>query len=174
MLALAAARKSFARAFSFGGSTTRGHVAAGSSVCGVGRRLFAVGGGKYDNAEKPSCDDTGSAGSAGSLAGAAAAATPPESPFPPGDDADVVSFFLLRHGQTNFNAIGRIQVLCSKLDCCHSSKLLCSCGVKQAGTAVRTQASSGSARLFCLLPRNCECLSSTCTDCCCMVSYHTM
>lgn len=33
--------------------------------------------------------------------------TPPESPAPD----DVTSFFLLRHGQTNFNAIGRIQVL---------------------------------------------------------------
>lgn len=34
--------------------------------------------------------------------------TPPESPAPPDDD--VMSFFLLRHGETNFNAVGRIQV----------------------------------------------------------------
>lgn len=101
MLALAAARKSFARAFCLGGSSvTRGPVSAGSGV--IGKRLF---GGKC-NAEKPG-HDADSAGSAGSLA---AAATPPESPFPPGDDGDLVSFFLLRHGQTNFNAIGRIQV----------------------------------------------------------------
>lgn len=98
VLALAAARKSVVRAFSFGGgSAARGPVARGGSG---GKRLF--GGGRFA-AEKPGSSDGGDAG--GRLA-----ATPPESPFPPGDDSDLVSFFLLRHGQTNFNAIGRIQV----------------------------------------------------------------
>lgn len=100
VLALAAARKNVARAFSFGGGSTPrgGHVAGGSSG---GRRLF---GGKFA-AEKPA----GSASDGGD-AGHVMTATPPESPFPPGNDGDLVSFFLLRHGQTNFNAIGRIQV----------------------------------------------------------------
>lgn len=34
--------------------------------------------------------------------------TPPVSPLP--DDDGIMSFYLLRHGQTNFNAVGRIQV----------------------------------------------------------------
>lgn len=103
VLALAAARKSVARAFCFGGgSTSRGHVARRSSG---GKRLF---GGRFAAEKKP--------GSAGSDAGCLAS-TPPESPFPPGSDEDLVSFFLLRHGQTNFNAIGRIQVRASLLGC---------------------------------------------------------
>lgn len=101
VLALAAARKSVARAFCFGGGgAARGHVARRGSS-GGGKRLF--GGGRFA-AEKPGSDG----GDAGRLA-----ATPPESPFPPGNDDDLVSFFLLRHGQTNFNAIGRIQVRAS-------------------------------------------------------------
>lgn len=97
VLALAAARKSVARAFSLvGASTPRGHVARGGG--GGKRGLF---GGRFA-AEKPAGSDGGDAGRL--------TATPPESPFPPGNDDDLVSFFLLRHGQTNFNAIGRIQV----------------------------------------------------------------
>lgn len=87
MLALTAARKSFARAFCFG---SRG----GGSSISVGKRLFR----------------TTAAQSAAKASGDGLVATPPESPFPPGEDGDLVSFFLLRHGQTNFNAIGRIQV----------------------------------------------------------------
>lgn len=88
LIALATARKSFTRAFCFGGG----------SSSSVGKRLF-----RSTAAESSAKAGTGPRG--------LATATPPESPFPPaGDDGELESFFLLRHGQTNFNAIGRIQV----------------------------------------------------------------
>lgn len=90
---MGAARKSFARAFCFGGGCRGSNVAAGS----VGGKRLLRG--------KCTTEHLGE--------GASLAATPPESPFPPGDDEELLSFFLLRHGQTNFNAIGRIQVCVS-------------------------------------------------------------
>lgn len=80
MLALATARKSVTRAFNFAGCNS---VHGQRGHAGSGKRLWA--------------------------AAQSSTATPPESPLPP-KDGDLVSFFLLRHGQTNFNAIGRIQV----------------------------------------------------------------
>lgn len=84
MLAIATARKRCVQAFSFSG--------VGSAISrhrpSISKRLF----GSADSAAEPSN------------------ATPPESPLPPPGEDDLVSFYLLRHGQTNFNAIGRIQV----------------------------------------------------------------
>lgn len=85
VLALAAVRRSLTRAFCF--SSARGGRSSGGGGLVRGKKSFRA------------------AGAAESLS-----ATPPESPFPSADD-DLVSFFLLRHGQTNFNAIGRIQVI---------------------------------------------------------------
>ena len=81
MLTMTAARKGIAQAFSFGG--LRGVISRQRPA--IGKRLFGA-------AAEPSNT------------------TPPESPLPPPGDDDLVSFYLLRHGQTNFNAIGRIQV----------------------------------------------------------------
>lgn len=85
MLAIATARKRCVQAFSFSG--------VGSAISrhrpSISKRLF----GSADSAAEPSN-----------------ASTPPESPLPPPGEDDLVSFYLLRHGQTNFNAIGRIQV----------------------------------------------------------------
>lgn len=91
MLALAAARKSFSRAFCFlgcsGSAENRGH---GGIRTNIKRDVCRA-------AAEPDQDDDN--------------ATPLVSPLlPPTEADDLVSFFLLRHGQTNFNAIGRIQV----------------------------------------------------------------
>lgn len=82
LLAIAAMRKSVGRAFSVGraGGVSSG-IRAGND--GLGKPLA-----------RPGVVE-------------AARSTPPESP-PTSDD--MMSFFLLRHGQTNFNAAGRIQV----------------------------------------------------------------
>ncbi|CAN0339780.1 unnamed protein product [Ectocarpus sp. 12 AP-2014] len=112
LIALATARKSFTRAFCFGGG----------SSSSVGKRLF-----RSTTAESSAKAGTGPHG--------LATATPPESPFPPaGDDGELESFFLLRHGQTNFNAIGRIQ---GTLD----SSILTEEGISQALEAGKTLAS---------------------------------
>lgn len=88
LLALAAARKSFTRAFSVGRPV-------------IGRRdshvRQSVGGKPSLAVQQQSAGDVVSS----------ASRTPPDSPAP---DPELMSFYLLRHGQTNFNAIGRIQV----------------------------------------------------------------
>lgn len=105
MLALATARKSVTRAFNFAGCNS---VHGQRGHAGSGKRLWA--------------------------AAQSSTATPPESPLPP-KDGDLVSFFLLRHGQTNFNAIGRIQ---GTLD----SSILTEQGILQALEAGKTLAST--------------------------------
>lgn len=102
VLVLASARKSVARAFCFGGCSSI-RATPRRAVGSNGKRLFRA-------AAEP--QET--------------ATTPPESPWPPGD-GDMVSFYLLRHGQTNFNAIGRIQV---------GSRVLCVCVVERLGAAL--------------------------------------
>lgn len=90
VLALAAARKSFSRAFCFLGCS--------SSVENNGHR------GIHTNGKRGVCR-------AAAEPDEGENATPLVSPLlPPTEADDLVSFFLLRHGQTNFNAIGRIQV----------------------------------------------------------------
>lgn len=81
LLALAAARKGVVRAFSMGGG--------GGSVVRTGGKVGT----------KPLVSAAMTQGVEN--------ATPPETPAP---NEDLMSFFLLRHGQTNFNAAGRIQV----------------------------------------------------------------
>lgn len=94
VLALASARKSVTRAFNLAGCSTGLNGQRG--LAGSGKRLW------------------------GAAQSESSTATPPESPLPP-KDGDLVSFFLLRHGQTNFNAIGRIQVRLPVTRC------LCTC-----------------------------------------------
>lgn len=86
ILAVAAARKGVVRAFSVGGAG------------GVSSGVRAGNNGQGKALARASVEQ-------------AAEATPPQSPDPAPTSDDMMSFFLLRHGQTNFNAAGRIQVV---------------------------------------------------------------